>query len=170
MNQIKSSTARLVVRNSNKGVQAQVILFEPKGDRTVACANSKELEEFGWLAQSNTPTAYLVGLMAGMRAKKKGISEFHLDIGLSSPTKGRILFAAAYGAKDAGLSANIGDGLVDSKRIKGEHISEYAKMLKSQDPAKFARLFGRYVAKSIDVMALPALFEKTKERIASGWE
>ena len=171
LGQIKASTPRLVVRTSNKGVRVQFVDFEQSGDLTRAQAVSDELSEMGWLPQSNTPTAYLVGLMAGLRAKKAKIGGFHLDIGIHTPSKGRILFAAAMGAKAAGLEAIIPEGedaMVSADRIKGEHIAAYAKTLKSSDPAKYGKLFARYAAKNIDVTTLPALFEKTKQRVASG--
>jgi len=171
LGQIKAATPRLVVRTSNRGIRVQFVDFEQGGDLTRAQAVSGELDEMGWLSQSNTPTAYLVGLMAGMRAKKAKISGFHLDIGIHTPSKGRILFAAAMGAKAAGLEADIPEGedaMVSEDRIKGEHIAEYAKTLKTSDHAKFGKLFSRYAAKNIDVTALPALFEKTKQRVASG--
>ncbi len=166
--QIKAEAPRLVVRASNKGVLAQFVSFAQEGDKTLAQARGPELDAMGWLAQANAPTAYLVGYLAGSRAKKGGIKAFHTDIGLSTPSKGRILFAAAYGARDAGLAAELGEELIDAKRMSGEHIAAYAKELKASNPAKFGKLFSRYAAKNIDVTALPALFEKTKARIASG--
>jgi len=171
LGQIKADAPRLVVRTSNKGIRVQFVAFEQGGDRTRAQAVSDELSEMGWLPQSNTPTAYLVGLLAGKRAKKAKIGGFHVDIGIHTPSKGRILFAAAMGAKAAGLEATIPEGedaMVSESRIKGEHISTYAKELKSTNPAKFGKLFARYAAKNIDVTALPALFEKTKQRVESG--
>lgn len=169
--QIKADTPRLVVRASDRGVRAQFIAFDPKGDRTLAQACSGELEEMGWLAQANTPTAYLVGLMAGARAKKAGIGAFHIDIGIHTPSRGRILFAAGMGAKAAGLAAQMPEGkeaLVDEARIRGEHIAAYAAGIQKSDPARYGKLFSRYAARNIDVTALPALFDKTRARAASG--
>ncbi|VVB57033.1 50S ribosomal protein L18 [uncultured archaeon] len=168
LGQIRSDAPRLVVRASNKGIRAQFVRFEQAGDMTQAQAGSWELEPLGWMPQANAPTAYLVGLMAGTRAKKAGLKSFHIDIGLSTASKGRILFAAGMGARDAGLQTELGDELIDAKRVKGEHIAAYAKELKSSNPSKFGQHFARYAAKNIDVTALPALFDKTKARIASG--
>ena len=168
LGQIRSDAPRLVVRASNKGFTAQFIHFEQIGDTTLAQACAPELEAMGWVPQANAPTAYLVGLLAGVRAKKAGVKSCHIDIGLATASKGRILFAAQMGARDAGIETQMGDELIDEKRVRGEHIAAYAKALKSSDPAKYGKHFARYAAKNIDVTALPALFDKTKARIVSG--
>ena len=157
-----------MVRASNKGVRAQIIAFDAVGDKVLAQAVSSELEHFGWLPQANTPTAYLTGLMAGVRAKKAGVKEFHIDIGMATASVGRILFAAGLGAKAAGLETSIDEKMVAADRLNGTHISNYAKDLKTKDPAKYGKQFSRYAAKNIDVTALPALFEKTRQKAASG--
>ncbi|MFH1306453.1 MAG: 50S ribosomal protein L18 [Candidatus Micrarchaeota archaeon] len=164
---IKAGTPRLVVRASNKNIVVQIIAFHPKGDRTLAMASSHELEKFGWLPQANTPTAYLTGMLASKRAKSAGTESAHLDIGMASATNGRILFAAALGAKEGGLKLNMPDTLVDVKRISGTHISEYAKKLETENKEKYEKQFSRYAKKNIDVKNLPQIFEETKGKILS---
>ena len=165
---IKSESSRLVVRASNKGVLVQVISFDPAGDKTLACAKSSEVEKFGWLSQANTPTAYLTGALAAKKALAAGAKSCNLDIGMSTPSAGRILFAAAMGAKDAGLALSLGEGLVDMKRIDGSHISEYAKKLEEENKEKFSKQFSRYIKKNVDVKNLPSVFAKAKGKILSG--
>lgn len=165
---IKSPNPRMVIRTSCKGVLVQVVRFEAKGDQVVARAHSSELDAYGWLAQANTPTAYLCGLLAGMRAKKAGVKATHLDLGMNTPSRGRILFAAGLGAKAAGLEVGVPDELVDASRIEGGHIAAYAQDLKSKDEAKFRKHFSRYIAKNIDVTALPKVFAAAKAKILSG--
>lgn len=165
---IKSSTPRLVVRASNKAVLVQLISFSEKGDKTLAQANSSELEKFGWMPQANTPSAYLVGLLAAKRASKAGVKGAHLDIGMSTASKGKIHFAAAIGAREGGLKVDIGEGLIDEKRLDGSHISEYAKKLEAEDSQKYGRLFSRYAKKKIDPKNLPKIFGEAKGRIAKG--
>ena len=47
--------------------------YHPEGDRVVTYAHSMELKKFGWKKNSgNIPSAYLVGLLLGKRAKEKG--------------------------------------------------------------------------------------------------
>ncbi len=164
---IKGDTPRLVVRASNHGVVVQIVAFEQgKGDKTLAAAHSRELAAHGWMPQSNTPTAFLVGLMAGHRAKKAGVKGFHMDIGMSTPTKGGVIFAAGLGAKAAGLSAELDEKLVDAKRLDGSHIADFAKKLKTADSAKYSKHFSRYESKKIDVTNLPAVFAQVRSKIS----
>ena len=121
---LKSSATRLVVRKSNSSVSAQLVNFNSVGDATVAQANSRDLKQFGFEGKCNTPSAYLVGYLAGKRALQKGVAQFVLDIGLHSATKGNVLFAIAKGAIDAGLTSRVGeDKLPSQKRIEGKHLA-----------------------------------------------
>src|SRR3989338_9885825 len=73
---------RLVIRKSIKNITAQIVRFTKKGDEVLATAHSRELEKIGWsLPKGNTPSAYLVGLLIGQKAKKAGINDLILDIG-----------------------------------------------------------------------------------------
>ncbi len=85
---------RLVVRTSLRYASAQVISYTPQGDIVIAAANAKQLGPYGWKAScSNTPAAYLTGLLCGMRAKKAGVEESILDIGMRDVVKGARIFA-----------------------------------------------------------------------------
>ncbi len=159
---LKSRKPRFVVRKTNRGIIVQVILFHPQGDRTVVMKVGKHLKALGWPAKRNTPTAYLLGYMAGKEALKKGISEVVLDIGLHSPTKGSLVFAALKGAIDAGLSAKLGMDL-DEKRIKGEHIAEYAKLLKEK--GLYEKVLSGYSKEGFKPEELPKLFESVKAKL-----
>ncbi len=91
---LKSGKPRLVARKSNKHVRAQLVTLGPNGDDTLASAHSSDLAEYGWEAPTgNMPSAYLTGLLAGLRAQEAGIEEAVLDIGLNSPTPGSKVFA-----------------------------------------------------------------------------
>src|SRR3989344_7695497 len=79
---LKSGKPRLVVRKTNRFVIVQVISWTEKGDQTVACATSKALGNFGFQGKSNSPSAYLTGLLCGVKAKAKGVGEIVLDVGL----------------------------------------------------------------------------------------
>ena len=86
----------------------------------------KELEELGWTGSGkSTPGAYLTGMLAGKRAKEKGLERAVLDIGLREPTKGAVIFAALKGAVDAGIEVPHGEEMLPSKdRISGKHMKE----------------------------------------------
>jgi large subunit ribosomal protein L18 len=123
-----SKQPRLVVRKSLKHIRAQLVLPTEKGDTTVASAFSKELVKYGYKAStSNTPAAYLTGLLLGYRSKKAGFSNAILDMGLYSPSKGARVFAALKGALDAGLHIPHDESILPSEeRIRGEHIANYS--------------------------------------------
>ena len=131
-----SKKPRLVFRKSLKYIYAQVIRYEPAGDKTVVGLSSKVLKKFGWnYACDNTPAAYLTGLLIGKKAIEKGIKEVVLDIGLYHSTKGGRAYALAKGAIEAGLSLPVDERMFPSEeRIKGKHISEQIE--KSVDEIK----------------------------------
>ena len=166
---VLSRSARIVVRITNKHVAAQVEAFDPKGDRTIVAAHSSELvKKYGWKGDpNNTPAAYLVGYILGLRAKKAGITKAALDIGLFRPVKGARIFAVAKGAMDAGIEIPIGEVLPDESRIRGEHIVKYAEMLETQDPEKYKRLFSKYLERGFDPKQLSSHFEEILEKIKS---
>ncbi len=164
---LKSGKPRMVVRMTSNMVYVQFIVFDPRGDRVVAQANSKDLVRLGWKGhQANTPAAYLVGYLAAKRALEKGIREAVLDIGLQTPVHGSSVFAALKGALDAGISIPHGDeALPDESRIRGEHIAEYAKALKSSDPDRYRRQFSKYLERGLPPEELPAHFDEILAKV-----
>ena len=130
MNILSSGIPRLVIRKSLKNITAQIIGYEPKGDKVLACASSKEIMKLGWkFSGCNTPCAYLVGYLAGKKAKEKKINEAVLDLGLYQPIKGSKFYAALKGAVDAGLNIPHEESVIPKQeRIKGKHIADYKKI------------------------------------------
>lgn len=167
---ILSGKPRLVIRKSLKHVLGQVISSEIIGDKVLVSVHSSELLKYGWLPHSNIPTAYLIGLLLGYKAKQKKIDSVIPDIGLYRPTKGNLLFAALKGAQDAGLSFKLGEKVIPiNERIEGKHISEYAKILKKNNPDAFKKQFSQYLKKNIDPTSLPKLFNEVKEKITQSF-
>lgn len=123
---LQGRTTRLVVRRSSRTTTVQFVDFDPKGDRVKAAATSQDLASAGWdLSGVATPAAYLTGFLAGQRAKKAGIEEAVLDIGLFNPTRGGRVFAALKGVVDAGVRVPYDKAILpDQKRIEGEHLPE----------------------------------------------
>lgn len=147
---VVSGKPRLVVRNSLKNASAQIVIAKPQGDEVRAAAHSHELRKFDWKASTgNTPSAYLTGLLCGLRAKKAGVGEAVLDIGLVPPTKGSRLFAVLSGVVDAGVAIPFDEGKLVKERLNGYHIAIYSKKLGagSEDySAKFAGYLSRELA------------------------
>lgn len=133
-----SKKPRLVVRRSLKYVRAQIIEFDPKGDKTIASASSQELKKLGWkFACDNLPAAYLTGLLIGKKAVKKGIKEAILDVGLYTSSKGSRIYAVLKGAVDVGLKVPHDEKILPSKeRIEGRHIQKFEDLSKSFEEVK----------------------------------
>lgn len=128
---LKGGKIRAVVRKSNRHVRVQFVEYRDGADFVLASAVSTELPELGWTGSGkSTPGAYLTGLLAGKRAKEKGLEEAVLDIGLRKPTKGAVVFAALKGIVDAGIDVPHSDEMVPSiDRISGKHMKEGAAAL-----------------------------------------
>ncbi len=156
---LKSKEKRIVVRKSLNNLHIQIVEFHEKGDKIILSANTKELaKKFGWKAnRGNIPSAYLTGLLCGIRAKKKNIKKAIADFGLQPA--GLRLYAAVKGAIDAGLDVPASKDVLPAENvIKGENISKYAKQTNGVQ-------FSRYVKNNLKVEDLGKHFEETKKRI-----
>jgi large subunit ribosomal protein L18 len=163
---VTSKTPRFTVRASLKNMNTQVFHAHAKGDITLTTANSRELAEYGWKAHcGNIPAAYLTGLLMGFKAQSKGIDQVNPDIGLKRASLGSRVFAAIKGAVDSGLAVPCGDVLPDESRIKGEHISSYARHLAEAEPELYERRFSKYLSKNLPPEQLPSHFNEVKSNI-----
>ncbi|MFX0086859.1 MAG: 50S ribosomal protein L18 [Candidatus Hodarchaeota archaeon] len=164
---VRSNMVRAVVRVTNSHCIVQFVKALIKGDNTLSAAHTRELKNYNWNgATSNIPSAYLIGYLAGLRAKKNGISEAILDIGLNPPIYGSRVFAALKGIIDAGIEIPHSDKVFpDENRLNGTHIANYAKLLKDTDENQFSTQFARYIKLKIDPTKIPRIFEKSKEEI-----
>lgn len=163
---VRSGLPRAVVRLSNNYVYVQITEATATGDIVKAAASSKELAEHGWKgATGNLPSAYLTGELAARRALGKGINEAILDIGLKSSTKGSKLYATLKGLTDAGLEiGHSEEPLPKMERIRGQHISEYAKKL-SGDQEQYRKRFSAYSKRGLKPEELANNFDQVKNAI-----
>ena len=68
---VVADAPRMVVRRTNRHIIIQLVTAEMDGDRTLVAANSAELEQYGYKgSMSNTPAAYLTGMLFAAKAKK----------------------------------------------------------------------------------------------------
>ena len=163
-----SRLPRVVTRGSLKHMNVQVIEATPTGDKVIVSANSQELKNYGWkVSCGNLPSAYLTGLLCGMRAVDKNVKKAVADIGLYQPTKGARVFASLKGVIDAGVDVphNV-EKLPDEKRLKGQHIVDYATSLVSSNAELFEKKFSKYLKRKISPEKLTQHFEAAKEKIA----
>lgn len=156
-----------MVRPSNKHLTVQLVEARSKGDRVVVTAHSSELRRrYKWRAAAgNLPSAYLTGLLAGLKASKDGLKKAILDIGLKKSNNGSRVYAALKGALDAGLDIPHGkDVLPKDDRITGKHIAGYVKTLKP-DQETIKRRFAQYFSQKLEPEDLPKHFEEVKAKI-----
>ncbi|MFW9983933.1 MAG: 50S ribosomal protein L18 [Candidatus Odinarchaeota archaeon] len=166
---VGSGRPRLVVRKTGTRIIVQLIEALPEGDRSVAAADSRQLKQFGWDAGiKNIPAAYLTGFLAGHRAIKNGVTAAIVDIGLTKPIPGSRIFSAVRGVIDSGVTIPCSDKMFpEEKRIRGEHIANYAKDLSDNQPSTFKRQFGDISKGRVDLSKLPTLYDTTKKKIES---
>jgi len=127
---LRSKKARIVVRPSLKAIRVQFIEYSPEGDKIIASAISNELvKDYAWkYSIASTPAAYLTGILAGKRAKDKGVEEGILDIGRRPPTPGSKLFASAKGVVETGIACPFDESMVPSEdRLMGAHLNKEIK-------------------------------------------
>ncbi len=158
---LKGGLPRFVVRKTNNHIIAQFVVFDPVGDKTVAHVNSRQLEPFGWKAgKKNLPAAYLTGLLAGVKAKKKKVDHAVLDIGFAMPHLKGWWASALKGAIDAGVKIPVGENTLPAEdRISGKHIE-----LAFKNPKKHALLFSK-AGKNADIQNLSNAFAAAKQKI-----
>lgn len=149
---LKSGETRVVVRSSNRNVVVQFVNYTEQGDVVVAAAEARELPEMGYKpAGNNTPSAYLTGRLAAVRAKEAGVEAGVLDIGRANPQKGGVLFGALKGVVDGGVEIPAGEGVFPAEeRLRAEHLG-------NEKAAAFAASYEKIVGKP-----LPPKAEKPK--------
>ena len=157
-----SKLPRVVVRKSSKNLMVQLIEYYPDGDKVILSAHTRELEKsYNWPARGNLPSAYLLGLLFGMKMKSKNIKKAILDLGPFIPIKGSIKYAVLKGVVDSGVDVpHSVEALPNEARISGKHIADYSKKAKEK--------FSLYLKKGINPEELPKLFENTKNQILKG--
>ncbi len=166
---VLSKSPRVITRGSLRHMNVQIIDASLKGDEVIAAANSQELRNYGWqVSCGNIPSAYLTGLLCGARAVAKKVPRAIADIGLHQPTKGARIFAALKGITDGGIAVPCNaEKLPDEKRLKGQHIADYAKELASSNPELYGKTFSNYLKKKLLPEKLTDHFEVAREKILS---
>lgn len=162
-----SDLPRLIVRTSLRTVTVQVASYEEKGDKMLSVASNKELVEFGWkYAPSNIPSAYLVGLVCGAKAKANGVKDAIVDFGLLRVLPKSKLYAAVKGVIDAGLNVRIGENVLpEDPVVGGKRIADYAKLLLNDDKAAYDKQFSKVIKAGAKPENIEGEFAKVKEAI-----
>jgi len=113
---LKSRKPRLVIRRSLNNVVVQVVEYDSKGDKVITSAHSNSLKKYGWkLHRGNSSSAYLTGLMCGLKAQSKNIKEAVFDHGICPSIKGSVLYAALKGVLDSELNVPASEDIIPSE-------------------------------------------------------
>lgn len=162
---LKSGEHRLVVRKSSNSIHIQVVSFDVKGDRTLVENTSSNLKKLGWKAHCGSiPAAYLVGYQTGKKVLSMGVKKVVPDIGLHTTSKENSLYAAFKGIQDSGVEINIGADVPSDEKIRGKHIADYAKKLKT-DRQRYEKQFSLYIKNNLDPENLEKHFDEVKSKI-----
>lgn len=166
---LKSRKLRVVIRASNNHIRVQIIQSKLSGDKVISSAFSQELSSnYGWIANTgNIPAAYLTGYLAGIKAKKNKIQEAIFDLGIFYH-RNRVL-AACKGIIDTGIIIPYREEFFPANfedRIKGMHIENYAKLLKTNEPEKYEQIFSGYLKKQkVDPVKISQMFTDSLKMI-----
>ncbi len=167
---IQSRRNRLVVRCSNKHTIVQVVESRIEGDKILTHVHTQQLaKEFNWKQNlGNLPSSYLAGYLCGLHAKKIGISDAIVDVGIL--VHDNRVKAAVKGFLDTGIEVPVEESWFFNgieERIKGVHIAEYAKQLKKENSSLYKKKFSAVLKKKGDPTKIDSDFEKILKEIES---
>ena len=153
-----------VTRITDKNILIQLVKAELKGDIVVGSVHSRQLRKFGWpFSCKSIPACYLSGLILGCKAKNLVNSEVLVYKDVKPFIKGSRISAAINGMIDGGLKVKANpESFPNEKRVKGDHIVQYAKSIKGSDLDAYNKRFSNYVREGLDVEKMPEIFEKVK--------
>jgi len=161
---VLSKKLRLVIRPKLNNIITQIVEYNPNGDIILVDAQANHLKKYGWkLHTGNMPSAYLTGLLIGVKAKKKNITEAIVDFGVNSVIKYSRLYAVVKGALDAGLKIpHSKEVLPKDDKITGESISNF---LSNLDSKKYPNQFSNYLKNNIKHEDIVNHFNEIKNKI-----
>jgi large subunit ribosomal protein L18 len=163
---LKSGSTRLVVRLSSRNIVVQLVEYQPKGDKVVFAASTKNIEKLGWLgSRTSIPAAYLLGYLLSKKASSK-IKTAIFDIGKRRSILHSRAYAVLKGVIDGGIDIPAEESIFPSQdRIEGKHIKAYAEKLAKEDKPKYEKLFSLYIKNKLKPEELPEHFQKIKSKI-----
>jgi large subunit ribosomal protein L18 len=135
---LEHSSARIVVRKSNRYITAQYIETREARDYVKVSVVSNMLVDYGWPeskegSMKNLGAAYLTGLLLGTKLKALKISKVILDSGLIRSTKGSRVYATVKGIIDAGINLPCDKEVFpEEKRIMSEEIKSFFDKVKAE--------------------------------------
>lgn len=170
LNLLVSNKLRVVIRKGLNNILVQLVKFNPKGDTVLVSSYTGELLKYGWKGhRGNLSSAYLVGFLCGLKAKKSNLEKGIVDLGFSRAVHKSSVFAVVKGLKDAGFDVPFGDEAIPHEdRILGKHIEDYAKKLKSS--GGYEKQFSKYIKAGLKPEDFSKHFEDVKKKISEKWQ
>lgn len=155
---------------SDENVQAQIAYPMAKGDVTITSSHSRELARFGWNGSLNSlPACYLTGLLLGKKSLRKDVDEAILYTGKNLFTS-RVA-ACLKGVIDSGMKVPASDSsFPPEERLVGNHIAEYARILKDENKDVYNSHFSRLIANNFDPTQYSSYVQKVKDAITASNE
>jgi len=160
---LKSRKPRLVIRRTLANMIAQIVDYQPDGDKVLVSVSSNHLKKHGLtLVNGNIPVAYLTGLLVAKEAQAHKITEVTVDLGLQKLTEKSRLYGLIKGAIEGGLTINADEKVFpQADRVDGKHIEAYAQSLK-KDEAAYKKQFGAYLKANVDPQTISQMYAKVK--------
>jgi len=133
---LENSSARIVIRKSNKYITIQYIESKEAQDKVTVSVISQELLEYGWPKENigslkGLGAAYLTGILFASKMKHVKFAKIILDSGLIRSTKGSKIYSAVKGINDNGIKLACDAKMYpEEKRIKTENNKQFFDKVK----------------------------------------
>lgn len=155
----------IITKISGQNISAQALKPTLTGDIVIASAHSRELIRHGWKGSMNSmPACYLTGLLLGKKSIQKGATNAVLYTG-NNPFTTKVA-ACLKGIVDSGINIPVSkESLPGDDRVSGEHIANYANLLKDSEE-KYNSRFSALLKQGLRPEDYPVHFEEIRMRIS----
>jgi large subunit ribosomal protein L18 len=155
----------IITKISGQNISAQALKPTLTGDIVIASTHSRELIRHGWKGSMNSmPACYLTGLLLGKKTIQKGATNAVLYTG-NNPFTTKVA-ACLKGIVDSGINIPVSkESLPGDDRVSGEHISNYANLLKDSEE-KYNSRFSALLKQGLRPEDYPVHFEEIRMRIS----
>lgn len=155
----------IITKISGQNISAQALKPTLTGDIVIASAHSRELIRHGWKGSMNSmPACYLTGLLLGKKSIQKGATNAVLYTG-NNPFTTKVA-ACLKGIVDSGINIPVSkESLPGDDRVSGEHIANYANLLKDNEE-KYNSRFSVLLKQGLRPEDYPVHFEEIRMKIS----
>ena len=151
----------IITKISGQNISAQALKPTLTGDIVIASAHSRELIRHGWKGSMNSmPACYLTGLLLGKKSIQKGATNAVLYTG-NNPFTTKVA-ACLKGIVDSGINIPVSkESLPGDDRVSGEHIANYANLLKDSEE-KYNSRFSALLKQGLRPEDYPVHYEEIR--------